>query len=52
VIYGQSGTSTPEIDVSNMPARDGTIIAGWPAGDQTGQSVAVGRFNSDSPNGC
>jgi FG-GAP repeat len=52
VIYGQQATSTPEIDVSNMTAGQGTVITGWAAGDRTGQSVAVGRFNSDSPYGC
>jgi hypothetical protein len=52
VIDGQKGTSTPEIDVSNMPSNQGTTITGWAAGDRTGQSVAVGRFNSDSPYGC
>jgi hypothetical protein len=52
VIYGQKGTGTAEIDVSNLTAGQGTVITGWAAGDRTGQSVAVGRFNSDSPYGC
>jgi hypothetical protein len=52
VIYGQQATSTSEIDVSNMAAGQGTIVTGWAAGDRTGQSIAVGRFNSDSPYRC
>jgi hypothetical protein len=52
VIYGQKGTSQSEIDVSNMTAGQGTIITGWAAGDQTGASVAVGKFNAGSTTGC
>ena len=52
VVYGQRGTSTPELDVSHMSAWQGTIITGWSAGDLTGTSVAVGKFNAGSQNGC
>ena len=51
VIYGQKGTSVPELDVSHMSASQGTIITGFSGGDLTGTSVAVGKFNAGSPNG-
>ena len=52
VIYGQNGTSAPELDVSHMSASQGTIITGFSGGDLTGTSVAVGKFNAGSVNGC
>ena len=52
VIYGQKGTGTPELDVSHMSASQGTIITGFSGGDLTGTSVAVGKFNAGSVNGC
>ncbi|HUC22099.1 MAG TPA: integrin alpha [Streptosporangiaceae bacterium] len=51
VIYGQPGESTPELDVSKMTASQGKLLIGWAAGDQTGASVAVGRFNDGTPGG-
>ena len=48
VIYGQKGTSAPELDVSHMSASQGTIITGFSGGDLTGTSVAVGKFNAGS----
>jgi hypothetical protein len=51
VIYGQRGTSAPELDVSHLSASQGTIITGFSGGDLTGTSVAVGKFNAGSPNG-
>ena len=51
VIYGQPGESTPELDVSQMTASQGKLLTGWAAGDETGASVAVGRFNDGTPGG-
>jgi FG-GAP repeat len=51
VIYGQTGENTPELDVSKMTATQGKLLAGWAAGDETGTSVAVGRFNQGSTSG-
>ena len=51
VIYGQTGTSQSEIDVSQMNTSQGKLISGWAAGDRTGTSVAVGPFNTGAANG-
>ena len=51
VIYGRGGTSTPELDVSQMSSSQEKIIAGWSAGDRTGTSVAVGKFNAGAASG-
>ena len=46
VIYGQPGTSTPELDVSSMSPSQGVLFDGWAPGDETGYAVAAGNFNN------
>lgn len=47
VIFGKSGTTRTNIDLTNLAATDGFIIQGDAAGDQLSAAAAAGDVNGD-----